>query len=126
MLYSNMFRSILVLVLCAFVLAKDFTYPTYTFKKKSPWARKYKNREADCREKSCQAEHMSSLALNLEQLECVRKCVSHDCYDKMYAWDILEEGEVDVRATSFKGCVAVELKMISEQEYKDAYEYHNF
>ena len=118
-----MSRNLLILLLCSLVFAKDFNYPTFTFKKKSPWARKYKNREADCRAKNCHAEHLSSLELNLEQLECVRKCLSRDCYEKMYAWDKLEEGEVDVRMTSFKGCVAAELKQKSQQEGQDIYGY---
>ncbi|KAK8383095.1 hypothetical protein O3P69_011544 [Scylla paramamosain] len=35
---------------------------------------------------------------------CVRQCVSPSCYLDIYTHDELEEGEIDVRLSSFKGC----------------------
>ncbi|KAK4292938.1 hypothetical protein Pmani_034328 [Petrolisthes manimaculis] len=35
---------------------------------------------------------------------CVRQCVSPSCYLDIYTHDELEEGEIDVRLPSFKGC----------------------
>ncbi|XP_068215077.1 uncharacterized protein [Palaemon carinicauda] len=35
---------------------------------------------------------------------CVRQCVSPSCYLDIYTQDELEEGEIDVRLASFKGC----------------------
>jgi len=41
----------------------------------------------------------------VEQLACVRRCMSPLCYQQLYAYDELEEGEIDVRYNSFKGCI---------------------
>ncbi|XP_017772463.1 PREDICTED: uncharacterized protein LOC108559638 [Nicrophorus vespilloides] len=35
---------------------------------------------------------------------CIRQCISPSCYKDLYQSDLLEEGEVDVRLNSFKGC----------------------
>jgi hypothetical protein len=43
---------------------------------------------------------------SLERKNCIIKCVSKICYDEIYEFDPLEEGEVDQRALSFKGCYA--------------------
>ncbi|XP_045615295.1 uncharacterized protein [Procambarus clarkii] len=43
---------------------------------------------------------------------CVRQCVSPSCYLDIYIHDELEEGEIDVRLASFKGCF---LKRMSRQ-----------
>ncbi|KAH8399053.1 hypothetical protein KR215_001292, partial [Drosophila sulfurigaster] len=39
------------------------------------------------------------------KLNCLRRCISPSCYQDIYAFDELEEGEIDVRMNSFKGCV---------------------
>ncbi|CAL8103257.1 unnamed protein product [Orchesella dallaii] len=44
--------------------------------------------------------------LDLERVKCVRKCMSPSCYHDIYAFDELEEGEIDIRFQSFKGCFA--------------------
>ncbi|XP_021964469.1 uncharacterized protein LOC110859787 [Folsomia candida] len=44
--------------------------------------------------------------LDLEKVRCVRKCMSPSCYQEIYAFDELEEGEIDIRFHSFKGCFA--------------------
>ncbi|ODM98380.1 hypothetical protein Ocin01_08306 [Orchesella cincta] len=43
---------------------------------------------------------------DLEKVKCVRKCMSPSCYHDIYAFDELEEGEIDIRFQSFKGCFA--------------------
>lgn len=35
---------------------------------------------------------------------CIRHCISPSCHQELYATDPLEEGEIDVRLNSFKGC----------------------
>jgi len=57
--------------------------------------------------------------LNLEQLKCVRLCISEKCYKELYEWNELEAGEIDVRLVSFKGCVAKELRENSDKELKE-------
>lgn len=43
-------------------------------------------------------------AAGIEFNRCVRECVSPICYKEIYRFDELEEGEIDVRLNSFKGC----------------------
>jgi len=40
----------------------------------------------------------------LERTACVRSCINQACYADVYGDDPLEEGEIDVRLNSFKGC----------------------
>ncbi|XP_047481352.1 uncharacterized protein LOC125033692 [Penaeus chinensis] len=40
----------------------------------------------------------------VQHTRCVRQCVSPSCYLDIYTHDELEEGEIDVRLSSFKGC----------------------
>ncbi|KAB0798548.1 hypothetical protein PPYR_09541 [Photinus pyralis] len=42
--------------------------------------------------------------LGISKVLCVRQCISPSCYRDLYQADQLEEGEVDVRLNSFKGC----------------------
>merc|ERR1712168_389216 len=41
----------------------------------------------------------------LDKLRCMRICMSKVCYDELYSWNELEDGEIDVRLNSFKGCI---------------------
>lgn len=41
---------------------------------------------------------------SMERLKCVRECISPSCYREIYRINELEEGEIDVRLQSFKGC----------------------
>ncbi|CAH0556645.1 unnamed protein product [Brassicogethes aeneus] len=41
---------------------------------------------------------------SVSKILCNRQCVSPSCYRDIYSNDQLEEGEVDVRLNSFKGC----------------------
>ncbi|KAL9953011.1 hypothetical protein ACROYT_G040358 [Oculina patagonica] len=106
------FEALLVAFLCTtlllgFLNAKDFRYKRYSFRKKQRLAKKYSPMEKDCETKKCQGVY------GLELIKCTRQCISQVCYDELYAWDELEEGEIDVRLTSFKGCV---VKQLQEQE----------
>ncbi|KAL8624669.1 hypothetical protein ACOMHN_038215 [Nucella lapillus] len=42
----------------------------------------------------------------LEYTKCVMMCISETCYKELYGDDPLEDGEVDVRLNSFKGCLS--------------------
>ena len=46
----------------------------------------------------------------LAQTLCVHQCVSPACAAELYGDDPLEEGEVDVRAHSFRACAGVKLR----------------
>lgn len=39
-----------------------------------------------------------------ERTACIRSCINQACYADVYGDDPLEEGEIDVRLNSFKGC----------------------
>eukprot|EP00049_Salpingoeca_infusionum_P027209 m.31083 g.31083 ORF g.31083 m.31083 type:complete len:145 (+) comp9372_c0_seq1:76-510(+) len=82
----------------------EFTFPKFSFRRKGPWARKVKTALRLC-DAAC-----GYVEMDVAGFECSRKCMSPQCYDHMYAWDPLELGEVDVRVTSFKGCVQALLK----------------
>lgn len=41
----------------------------------------------------------------VDKVKCARQCISQKCYQDIYSFDDLEEGEIDVRLNSFKGCV---------------------
>ena len=44
-----------------------------------------------------------------EQQNCILNCISENCYSQIYAWNPLEEGELDLRLNSYKGCLKAEL-----------------
>ncbi|RMX54988.1 hypothetical protein pdam_00016176 [Pocillopora damicornis] len=89
-------------------------------------AKRYSPLEKDCETITCQG------FVGFELTKCKRKCISQFCYNELYAWDEanfviaikkqfycfclkLEQGEIDVRLTSFKGCV---VKQLQDQESK--------
>lgn len=77
-----------------------FHFPEYAYKETSKNELAYREFESSC-------EH--SVACNnqegVDKVKCTRKCISNSCYQDIYAFDELEEGEIDVRLNSFKGCV---------------------
>jgi len=118
LILMNSIKVLVFLVIVEVVCCEDFIYPKYTFRKKSNWARKYKSLERNCKETPC-AAGKDNFKLNLEQLKCVRLCISEKCYKELYEWNELEAGEIDVRLVSFKGCVAKELRENSDKELKE-------
>lgn len=71
--------------------------------------RKAKSKESIFRNK---VNKCSSICYEFSQvhqrLSCEYECVSESCYNSVYAKDPLEEGEVDIRLSHFKGCVLEE------------------
>nr|XP_026490181.1 uncharacterized protein LOC113396458 [Vanessa tameamea] len=55
-------------------------------------------------ESACEQSSACSQLSGLTRTRCVRECVSPSCYRELYVSDPLEEGEIDVRLNSFKGC----------------------
>ena len=81
-----------------------YVFNRYPYKKKPKNERRIKNVKMQCEElEEC------IQAQGLDQQKCVRTCMSPNCYQEVYAPDEMEEGEIDVRYTSFKGCVLQEL-----------------
>lgn len=115
MMVGRRFASILLSFLCMLLLLdfcnpNEFRYKYYSFRKKQRLARRYSPLEKQCERNKCQGLG------GLELTKCTRKCISQSCYDELYAWDELEEGEIDVRLNSFKGCV---VKQLQEQESRN-------
>lgn len=78
----------------------QYTFKHYTYRKKRD-DKKYRNAKQRCEIASeCQG------LFGVEYTKCVRMCVSEICYNELYGEDPLEEGEVDVRLNSFKGCLS--------------------
>ena len=48
--------------------------------------------------------------LDIETINCVRRCVSSTCYKQIYDADPLERGEIDQRAKPFQTCWIKEQK----------------
>ena len=71
--------------------------------------RRSKSRESIFRNKvhKCSSECNQFDQIHL-RLSCEYECVSESCYSSVYSKDPLEEGEVDIRLTHFKGCVLEE------------------
>ncbi|CAB3367728.1 Hypothetical predicted protein [Cloeon dipterum] len=79
--------------------AASFNFIEFAYKETSKNEMTYQEFEQACQQSS---ECQDSLGVSLEH--CVRKCVSPSCYEDLYRFDELEEGEIDVRLNSFKGC----------------------
>ncbi|XP_038075030.1 uncharacterized protein LOC119742872 [Patiria miniata] len=76
-----------------------YVFARYPFKKKPKNERQFKISIRQC-EQSTDCSQMQGL----DMTRCARKCIAPDCYQELYAHDELELGEIDVRATSFRGC----------------------
>ncbi|XP_069355918.1 uncharacterized protein [Maniola hyperantus] len=76
-----------------------FTFKEYQYKDSPKNEMTFHEFETAC-EQSSACNQMTGLA----QMRCVRECVSPSCYREIYSSDLLEEGEIDVRLNSFKGC----------------------
>ena len=62
--------------------------------------RSWKKKKADCERYTC------SQYLPDEGMNCVNECTSQPCYQEVYAYEPLEDGEVDVkRAKQFTNCL---------------------
>ncbi|KAK2176069.1 hypothetical protein NP493_685g01037 [Ridgeia piscesae] len=82
----------------SYTAATYYDYARYPYKKKQRNERKIRALKSQC-EEGCENK------VGLDQLSCVRRCMSRECYDELYTHDPLEEGEIDVRFNSFKGCI---------------------
>ncbi|XP_014368411.2 uncharacterized protein LOC106718759 [Papilio machaon] len=79
--------------------AVPFTFKEYPYKDTPKNEMTFREFETAC-EQSSACSHLNGLA----RTRCIRECVSPSCYRELYLNDPLEEGEIDVRLNSFKGC----------------------
>lgn len=78
----------------------EYKFKQYTYRKKRD-DKKYRAARQRCEMTAeCQGKY------GVEHTKCVRMCISDQCYKELYGDDSLEEGEVDVRLNSFKGCLS--------------------
>ena len=84
--------------------SKQFEFPTYTFKKSSQFENRYQMKF-----RKCEANKECSKLDSMEKQNCVLGCVSNKCYQEIYSFDPLEEGEIDQRLASFKGCISEDI-----------------
>lgn len=77
-----------------------YQWKHYTYRKKRD-DKKYRNARQRC-EMSLECQNL----YGVENTKCVRMCISETCYNELYGDDPLEEGEIDVRLNSFKGCLS--------------------
>ncbi|KAL5017229.1 hypothetical protein ScPMuIL_006818 [Solemya velum] len=83
-----------------YVDSVQFQFKRYTYRKKRD-DKRYRNIK-----NRCDTSPTCLSKFGIEQTICIRKCVSAVCYEELYGHDELEEGEIDVRLNSFKGCLA--------------------
>ena len=61
-----------------------------------------------CEQISSTIDNTSSLAekelRQIELINCIRRCISSNCFRNLYEKDPLERGEIDVRSHQFKIC----------------------
>ncbi|KAJ8958859.1 hypothetical protein NQ318_019626 [Aromia moschata] len=74
-----------------------YTFPEFPYKETNKNEVMFREVEAAC-ERGCLGRN------GVSKILCIRQCISPSCYRDLYQADLLEEGEVDVRLISFKGC----------------------
>ncbi|XP_011306325.1 uncharacterized protein [Fopius arisanus] len=94
---------LLVLVSKSQQQAKTFVFPEYPYKETSKNELLFREFEQAC-EESGACKSLSQQRSAVAKTRCIRECVSPSCYREIYLFDQLEEGEIDVRLNSFKGC----------------------
>ncbi|XP_046841554.1 uncharacterized protein LOC124435609 [Xenia sp. Carnegie-2017] len=110
---AKAFVLVKIVFILSFVVLPNFSFfhfKRYSFRRKGGNERRYRSQEENCKQNErCQSLH------GLDREKCVKICISESCYEELYSWNELEEGEIDVRLTSFKGCV---VKQIKENEMR--------
>ncbi|XP_073980151.1 uncharacterized protein isoform X1 [Rhodnius prolixus] len=80
----------------------SFVFPEYPYKETNKNEMAFREYEAVCEQNPA-----CSLKKSLARVKCIRECISPVCYQQIYYHDQLEDGEIDVRLNSFKGCFAM-------------------
>ncbi|XP_046619577.1 uncharacterized protein LOC124304882 [Neodiprion virginianus] len=83
--------------------SKTFTFPEFPYKETGKNELLFREFEQAC-EQSGACRMLQQQGNSITKVRCIRECVSPSCYQEIYLPDQLEEGEIDVRLNSFKGC----------------------
>ncbi|RUS76385.1 hypothetical protein EGW08_015865 [Elysia chlorotica] len=96
-------RILVLLLLCELCLGwvTEYKYKRYTYRKKRD-DKRYKTARQRCEVGDSQCQGL----WGVDHTKCIRRCMSEVCYNEIYKDDELEEGEIDVRLNSFKGCLS--------------------
>ncbi|KAG4077165.1 hypothetical protein HA402_016152 [Bradysia odoriphaga] len=78
-----------------------FQFPEFDYKETNKNELSYREFESAC-EQSSQCKELQPNSI--QRHRCIMECISPSCYQDIYRFDELEEGEIDVRLVSFKGC----------------------
>ncbi|XP_037046408.1 uncharacterized protein LOC119081505 [Bradysia coprophila] len=78
-----------------------FQFPEFDYKETNKNELSYREFESAC-EQSSQCKELQPNGI--QRHRCIMECISPSCYQDIYRFDELEEGEIDVRLVSFKGC----------------------
>uniref|UniRef100_A0A0B6ZPC8 Uncharacterized protein n=1 Tax=Arion vulgaris TaxID=1028688 RepID=A0A0B6ZPC8_9EUPU len=100
---NNQKHVIFIVIIMLAVMAdcvRHYQYKQYTYRKKRD-DKRYKGAQ-----QRCEVETLCHGLWSVAYTKCIRKCMSEFCYNELYANDELEEGEIDVRLSSFKGCLS--------------------
>ncbi len=84
-------------------LNKNLDFPNYVYKKSSQLENKFLGNFNKCNLHT----ECASIGNSADRQNCALKCLSNECFIKIYASNPLEEGEIDQRIQSFKGCYAL-------------------
>jgi len=102
--FSKRHALISFLVFCIIIeeicCVTHYNFKRYTYRKKRDDKRYKQLRQR------CEVETHCHGIWGVEYTKCIRTCMSKFCYDELYGTDELEEGEIDVRLNSFKGCLS--------------------
>lgn len=99
-------RHVLIIILMVAVFVelcdsvKRYEFKQYTYRKKRD-DKRYKMAH-----QRCEVEALCHGLWGIMYIRCLRRCMSEFCYNELYGEDELEEGEIDVRLNSFKGCLS--------------------
>ncbi|XP_049541926.1 uncharacterized protein LOC125955113 [Anopheles darlingi] len=85
--------------ICADADKVVFQFPEYDYKETSKNEITFREFES-----ACDQSNRCATYEGIERTRCVRECISPSCYQEIYKFDELEEGEIDVRLNSFRAC----------------------
>lgn len=102
-----------ILVVCAIFLSAAAGPQAKKLTANNKIDRVWKGRKSTCEKEEC------SKLVPEEAYNCVNKCISPDCFDEVYADNLLEDGEIDsARSRTFTSCVRGET--VAEKQRKKA------
>ncbi|XP_059146707.1 uncharacterized protein LOC131934651 [Physella acuta] len=100
--YKSLVWTLLILLVLAQLCENvtEYAFKRYTYRKKRD-DKRYKSARQRC-EMGAECQGL----WGVKHTNCIRMCMSDFCYRELYGEDELEEGEIDVRLNSFKGCLS--------------------